>query len=210
MRSLSKWAIAGTLGAGAVAVAVGVTRWGASPIRDAARVRAVSGPGSGTTAADSRVPKPDVDRARQPARPPLPPPTVRGLTDNDHVSAEESAAIARANELDAARRAVLDVLDVEIIPHAKAEEAALYPAGDTPTAALLVRAMREEHRALIGRVDRLRDATAPAVAAGHAAAVLALLESHLWKENELLVPAILGDPSTSLAELLAGMHELIG
>ena len=112
--------------------------------------------------------------------------------------------------VDDARRAVLDVLDGEIIPHAKAEEAALYPAGDTPTAALLVRAMREEHRALIGRVDRLRDATAPAVAAGHAAAVLALLESHLWKENELLVPAILGDPSTSLAELLAGMHELIG
>jgi hypothetical protein len=40
--------------------------------------------------------------------------------------------------------------------------------------------------------------------------VLALFEAHLWKENELLVPALVADPSVDLGRLLSGMHELVG
>jgi iron-sulfur cluster repair protein YtfE (RIC family) len=111
---------------------------------------------------------------------------------------------------EAARAAVLDYLDGDLLPHAAAEEKALYPAGDTGLAALLVRAMREEHRFIIGSVDRLRQAGDPVSAAATAAAILALFEAHLWKENELLVPALVADPQVELAQLLAGMHELVG
>ena len=39
------------------------------------------------------------------------------------------------------QRNVLDYLDSELLPHAAAEEAVLYPAGDSGKTALLVRAM---------------------------------------------------------------------
>jgi iron-sulfur cluster repair protein YtfE (RIC family) len=109
-----------------------------------------------------------------------------------------------------AHRAVLDYLEGELLPHARAEEGALYPAGDVGAAALLVRSMRDEHVNLVAHVTQLRAASDAVSAAGLAAATLALFESHLHKENDLLVPALVGDPNVSIAELLAGMHELIG
>ena len=123
---------------------------------------------------------------------------------------EALIAAAPGGPADAERAAVLAFLDDEIIPHARAEEAALYPAGETGAATLLVQAMRQEHHGLISHVERLRAASGSSAAATEAAAVLALFESHLWKENELLVPAILADPSRSLEALLRGMHELVG
>lgn len=111
---------------------------------------------------------------------------------------------------EAAQRAVLEYLEGELLPHAAAEERALYPAGDTGLSALLVRAMREEHRFIIDSVERLRAAGDAVTAAATAAATLALFEAHLWKENELLVPVLVSDPQVDLAELLAGMHELVG
>ena len=68
--------------------------------------------------------------------------------------------------------------------------------------------MREEHKELIARVDSLRTAADGIEAAVTAGAILALFESHLWKENELLVPAFVADPNVSLSDLLIGMHEL--
>lgn len=105
---------------------------------------------------------------------------------------------------------VLDYLEGELLPHAQAEEKALYPAGDTGASALLLRSMREEHRTIIGRVAALRDASDAVAATMGASAVLALFESHLWKENELLVPILVADPHVAMVDLLAGMHELIG
>jgi hypothetical protein len=43
-----------------------------------------------------------------------------------------------------------------------------------------------------------------------ASAILALFESHLSKENDLLIPALVANPDVSLADLLSGMHELVG
>ncbi|MEO8207609.1 MAG: hemerythrin domain-containing protein [Chloroflexota bacterium] len=109
-----------------------------------------------------------------------------------------------------ARASILAFLDGELLPHAAAEEAALYPAGDAGPSELLVRAMREEHRNLIAHVDRLRTASDGIAMATTASAILALFESHLSKENDLLVPALLARPDISLATLLGGMHELVG
>jgi iron-sulfur cluster repair protein YtfE (RIC family) len=110
----------------------------------------------------------------------------------------------------AAQQHVLAYLEGELLPHAAAEEGALYPAADTGLAALLVRSMRDEHRNLIAHVEELGRAGDGVSAATLAAAIRALFESHLHKENDLLVPALVADAGVSISELLAGMHELIG
>ncbi len=124
--------------------------------------------------------------------------------------AEVGAAVRDKGALGASGTDVLAYLDTEIIPHARAEDDALYPAGDTGRSALLVRAMRDEHINLIAHVEALRDTTNPVDVACAAAAILALFESHLHKENELLIPVLVEDPTVSLRTLLAGMHELLG
>ena len=40
--------------------------------------------------------------------------------------------------------------------------------------------------------------------------MLALFESHLAKENDYLVPALVADPDVELGVLLEGMHALVG
>jgi hypothetical protein len=96
------------------------------------------------------------------------------------------------------------------LPHAPAEEAALYPAGDSGRTALLVRAMKDEHRNLIAHVAALRVAADGVEAVGISSAILALFESHLSKENDLLIPVLVTDPNVALGALLGGMHELLG
>lgn len=119
-------------------------------------------------------------------------------------------AVEAGRPFDADQRAVLDYLEKELLPHAMAEEATLYKSGDTGLTAVLVRAMREEHKGLIAHVGSLRASREGIAAASEAAAILALFESHLWKENELLIPALVNDPAVSLSESLEGMHELVG
>lgn len=109
-----------------------------------------------------------------------------------------------------AQHAVLDYLDNELIPHAKAEEEALYPAGDTGETAMLVRSMRDEHLNLISHVEAFRVATDPVEAVALSGAIFALFDSHLHKENDLLIPALVEAAGVSLARLLGGMHELLG
>lgn len=117
----------------------------------------------------------------------------------------------RAGEAHAdAHRAVLEYLETELLPHAAAEEQALYPAGDTGIAAMLVRSMRDEHVNLVAHVDAFRTTSDGVDAATGASAILALFDSHLHKENDLLVPLLVADPNVSLADLLGGMHELLG
>jgi len=106
--------------------------------------------------------------------------------------------------------AVLAFLDTELLPHAAAEERSIYPAGDRGVTAMLVHAMLDEHRNLIARVAGLRKSTDAIEAVGIASAILALFESHLSKENDLLLPALMADPSVLLGELLGGMHEILG
>ena len=119
-------------------------------------------------------------------------------------------AAAAGGDFGTARAAVLEFLDDELLPHAAAEERTLYRAAEAGSSALLVEAMRAEHVDLAARVEALRDADLRLATATAASVVLALFESHLRKENELLIPALLARADVSLADLLAGMHQLVG
>ncbi len=125
------------------------------------------------------------------------------------VAALGAAVQARAPHGDA-HRAVVEYLQGELLPHAMAEEKALYPAGEKGETTYLVRAMIAEHRNLVAHIGAFADAFEPVQAASQATAILALFESHLAKENDLLIPSLVADPEISLSELLGGMHELLG
>jgi len=99
----------------------------------------------------------------------------------------------------------------ELVPHALAEEKALYPAAHgMAEARLLVDGMLDEHRVITGLVGEISAAPdlARAGAAGYALQVM--FAAHLAKENELILPLLAAAPDVALADLLAGMHELLG
>jgi uncharacterized protein (DUF2249 family) len=109
-----------------------------------------------------------------------------------------------------ARQDLLNYLRREILPHAQAEESALYPpAAALAAGRLLVDAMIREHRALNALVAELADATSVMQAAAAGRALVALFATHLAKENDLVLPLLVTQPQVSLADLLAGMHELL-
>jgi uncharacterized protein (DUF2249 family) len=99
----------------------------------------------------------------------------------------------------------------ELVPHAKAEEGALYPLahGDS-RGRLLVEAMLVEHDLIVALVDQLRTADTPVRAAALGTALRVLFESHLAKENDQIMPLLAGLPGVSVADALDGMHTLIG
>jgi len=100
---------------------------------------------------------------------------------------------------------------VELIPHALAEEKTMYPkAREDPRARLLVDAMLAEHRDLIELVEAIGKATTPVRAAASAQALRSLFGSHLVKENEQILPLLAESSEVSLAEVLGGMHDLLG
>ncbi len=124
---------------------------------------------------------------------------VTGAARND----EAAARSARA-ELVAWCRA-------ELVPHAQAEEQALYPAARARAEArLLVEGMLGDHEVILGLVKEL-DAAGDAVhAAAAARALLAVFDAHLAKENELVLPVLVAAPDVSVSALLDGMHEVLG
>lgn len=102
----------------------------------------------------------------------------------------------------------------DLLPHAQAEEAAMYPhARSDEHARLLVDAMIAEHGVigeLVEALDALDAATNPVRAAAHARALQVLFESHMTKENEQILPLLALSSDVSLAGVLDGMHELLG
>ncbi len=111
----------------------------------------------------------------------------------------------------AASDALVRWCDAELIPHALAEEQAMYPrAQQDPRAQLLVDAMLAEHRDLVALVEALRQPSGPVRAAANAQALRSLFASHLVKENEQILPLLAESPEVSLAVILEGMHELLG
>jgi uncharacterized protein (DUF2249 family)/iron-sulfur cluster repair protein YtfE (RIC family) len=111
----------------------------------------------------------------------------------------------------AAAKALVGWCEAELIPHALAEEQAMYPkAHEDPRARLLVDAMIAEHRVILELVAAIRSSTGPVRAAANAQALLTLFDSHLVKENEQILPLLAGSSEVSLADILGGMHELLG
>lgn len=111
----------------------------------------------------------------------------------------------------ASHEALVTWLHGELLPHAHAEEAVLYPAAAAmPAGKLLVEGMIGEHRAIAALVAELEDATSPVAAAAAARALQAVFTIHLAKENDLVVPLLVAAEGVSVAGLLAGMHDLVG
>lgn len=99
----------------------------------------------------------------------------------------------------------------DLVPHAKAEESAMYPlAHANARGTLLVEAMLAEHVLIVSLVERLRTAADQVRAAAAGQALLVTFESHLAKENDQILPLLAGDPTVSLADALDGMHDLLG
>jgi uncharacterized protein (DUF2249 family)/iron-sulfur cluster repair protein YtfE (RIC family) len=123
------------------------------------------------------------------------------------------AAAAHGNAT-VAHRAQLDLVDWlhhELVPHARAEEEAMYPHAQVlPEGRLLVDGMLAEHVTIADTVAEIRDATDVVRAAVAARALQTLFDVHLAKENDLVLPLLLGAADVSLADVLAGMHELLG
>lgn len=99
----------------------------------------------------------------------------------------------------------------ELVPHALAEERTMYPAAQAkPEGRLLVEGMLGEHRTIVGLVQLVATTADPVRAAAAAKALQVAFESHLAKENELVLPLLVSAPDVSVAQLLGGMHELLG
>jgi uncharacterized protein (DUF2249 family) len=123
------------------------------------------------------------------------------------------AAAASRND-DVAQHAQRDLVAWcrdELVPHALAEEKAMYPAARaTVEGRLLVDGMLAEHAVIVDLVDEVSTAPDPVRAATAARALQSLFEVHLAKENDLVVPLLAGAAEVSLADVLSGMHELLG
>ncbi len=119
-------------------------------------------------------------------------------------AATEAAALEARDEL-------VRWAENDLVPHAKAEEAAMYPLAHQDTRArLLVDAMLVEHELIVGLVKTLREAAGQVQAAAEARALAVTFESHLAKENDQILPLLAESPGVSLSDALAGMHELLG
>lgn len=123
-----------------------------------------------------------------------------------------AAASTRDTEVaEQARRDLVGWCERELLPHALAEEQAIYPAAQaTVEGRLLVEAMLGEHEVLTRLVQEVADASDLLHAAASAAALRAVFDSHLSKENDLVVPLLARTPGVSLHQVLSGMHELLG
>lgn len=123
------------------------------------------------------------------------------------------AAVARRDtgSTASARTELVAWCESELVPHALAEEQAMYPAARAkPEGRLLVDGMLAEHAVITQLVGDVAGTSDPVRAAAAAKALLVVFESHLSKENELVLPLLTSAADVSVAELLGGMHELLG
>jgi hypothetical protein len=118
-----------------------------------------------------------------------------------------SAAAAAGRPHDAAVAGLIAYLAGEILPHAAAEEATIYPAAAALDGlAGTVSEMTAEHKVLSEAAGRLAETPSAAGAARLAEELAGLFAGHVAKENDVLLPALLASPDTDLPALLADMH----
>ncbi|MGZ8690678.1 MAG: DUF2249 domain-containing protein [Aeromicrobium sp.] len=104
-----------------------------------------------------------------------------------------------------ARDALVQWCRDDLLPHAKAEEDVLYPVAHTITPQL-IDTMIAEHAQLASLIDELGAQAQPVRIAAASRALLAVLDSHIVKENEHMLPLLAADPSISVSALLESMH----
>jgi uncharacterized protein (DUF2249 family)/iron-sulfur cluster repair protein YtfE (RIC family) len=128
-----------------------------------------------------------------------------------HLLTAAVLAAARQGEAEPQRQELVAWLRDELVPHATAEEKTLYPAaGVLSHGRLLVEAMLAEHALIHRLVADIESAKDPVTVAALAKALETTFDSHLAKENDQLIPTLVESPRYSVAEMLEGMHELLG
>ncbi len=122
-----------------------------------------------------------------------------------------AAAVGEQERAATARGELAAWCERELVPHALAEEKTMYPAAQAkPEGRLLVDGMLAEHKVIVGLVEAVAGSADVVRAAAAAKALQVMFDSHLAKENELVLPLLVSAPDVSVAELLGGMHELLG
>ncbi len=121
-----------------------------------------------------------------------------------------SSAVAAGRPYGAAVADLIAYLAEEVLPHAAAEEKTIYPAAARAGLTGTVEEMIAEHVTLASASTRLAEVTDGTAAAGQAREIAALFTAHAAKENDVLLPALLGDKTADLAALLEQMHDSAG
>ncbi|WP_029135359.1 DUF2249 domain-containing protein [Nakamurella lactea] len=129
------------------------------------------------------------------------------------LAAKVEALLAAAGRVDAgpaqdARDDLALWCAADLVPHALAEEAAMYPAAQaTVEGRLLIQGMLAEHQAIVDLVREIERSTEAVRAAAAGRALKVLFDVHLAKENELVIPLLVGTPGVSIGDILDGMHD---
>jgi hypothetical protein len=107
----------------------------------------------------------------------------------------------------AARAALVEWARAELVPHALGEERTFYAAASTLEAGrLLVPSLVADHGVILGLVDAVEGAAEQAVAAAWAQALVRSFAAHAGKENDLVLPLLVGAEGVSVVEELHAMH----
>lgn len=132
------------------------------------------------------------------------------LAEQLRVRTEAVVMGARNGECTREREALHEWYRTELMPHAVAEERALYsPASELDATRLLIRGMLAEHRTMVSLIADLALACDPFQVVSTAVAAQAVFTVHLAKENDLLLPA-LDQAGLDLHVILDGMREILG
>lgn len=109
-----------------------------------------------------------------------------------------------------ARATLLTWIHTQLAPHVAGDETTVYQAAvDTRHGRLLAQSMLREHRVLFDLVRHLDDAVDRAAAGAYADAILLVFAAQAEKENDLLLPLLVSDPSVDLTMLVYGMAEAV-
>ncbi len=120
--------------------------------------------------------------------------------------------IVGADESESDNSAVAELikyLNAEVVPHAISEEHTIYQvASDKLGLTDLIAEMTSEHRTLVGEIKALENSSNSKDAAEHSERFSALFSKHVAKENDLILPKLLGSQDVDLRLVLSEMHEL--
>jgi uncharacterized protein (DUF2249 family) len=122
-------------------------------------------------------------------------------------AAAVSEAVTAGRPHQAAVASLVAYLAGEVLPHAAAEEQAIYPAAALHGGLIgTVSEMLAEHHTLSAAAGALTGLADGTTAAGQARQIAELFAAHAARENDVLLPALLADHDVDLAALLAQMH----
>ena len=128
-----------------------------------------------------------------------------------HDALVTAAALQRTAAAESVRLEMLAWCRAALLPHARSEESRLYArARAEAEGALLVDSMLEEHASIDRYIEELGVASDAVRAVAASSALMVVLDCHLRKETNQLLPLLARSPYVSLADQVADRPELTG